>query len=173
VRLPLDEPSLHHLLAEETAQVKKKLVNYKNIEDICNSPEMTDEDVILIMKLLMQIWSPSYVLGLRTLVSVVSVKATNYTLSYGICGTSSLALVNYSFVYHLADLNVSKKEAYNVGLAGIQLSHKYKNLRMRAKCYYVFGTASNIWMQPIRTSYFYLDKSFEMAVQHGDFATAG
>ncbi len=117
----------------------KWLMRSRNISDLEEQPLISDPEIKLRMRILMEFAAPAYFLGNDNLLVLSIMKQVNLSLRHGNTPESACAYTNYGFVLTamLGDL----KRGYEFGKLGIAVNERLQDIELKCRilaCYYFF-----------------------------------
>ncbi|MDT3426712.1 diguanylate cyclase (GGDEF)-like protein/PAS domain S-box-containing protein [Paenibacillus forsythiae] len=135
------------------------------IEEIFEKPEMQDDRIKLIMRLLINIFPPAFISGEPNLFALVVLKKAELTLKYGSCPESAIAFIGYSILLSgFGDL----KGAFDFGRLGIRINDKFNDLQWRGAAHVLYTLFCHAWNEPWDTLHDWFSKSIESSLRTGD-----
>ncbi|QWU14527.1 PAS domain S-box-containing protein/diguanylate cyclase (GGDEF) domain-containing protein [Paenibacillus sophorae] len=162
VKIP-DKPGLASVV-KEFLKVKARLRGM-TIEEIFGKPEMKDEKIKLIMRLLINIFPPAFISGEANLFALIVLKKAELTLKYGNCPESAIAFIGYSILLSgFGDL----KGAFDFGRLGIRINDKFNDLKWRGASHVLYTLFCHAWNEPWDTLHDWFSKSIESSLRTGD-----
>ncbi|NJJ37948.1 diguanylate cyclase [Paenibacillus apii] len=162
IKIP-DHPGLPSVL-NEFIKVKSGLRGL-TIEEIFGKPEMKDEQIKLIMRLLINIFPPAFISGETNLFALIVLKKAELTLKYGNCPESAIAFIGYSILLSgFGDI----KGAFDFGRLGIRLNDKFNDLQWRGAAHVLYTLFCHAWKEPWDTLHDWFGKSIDSSLRTGD-----
>lgn len=148
----------------ELAKVRRNLKG-KTIEEVFEVPELKDEKIRLIMRLLINFIPTAYLSGETTLFALTVLKNVNLTLKHGICAESGAAFTGYSILLSgLGDINA----AFDFGRLGIRLNDKFNDLQRRGLVYASYALFCHGWKEPWDTLQAWFKKAIDASLKAGN-----
>jgi predicted ATPase/signal transduction histidine kinase len=147
VVLPHDEAGKNAALAGEIEQIEALLAG-RGIAGLIDLPPMSDPGMRMVMSMLTDIWSPTYILGEATLARLISALLVRLSLQHGQCGESA-----YGYVTHAITLGPVRRDyaaAYAFGMLALEVNRKFDDRRRRAKIHQQFHAHVALWCRPMR-----------------------
>ncbi|MEG4533887.1 AAA family ATPase [Microcoleus sp. D2_18a_D3] len=155
------------ILAEfelELGLYKAKLEKIK-IAELIDAPEMINPEIILCMKLLMNISAPAYLVD-QDLMALISLKMVNLSLEYGKSEVSAHGYVGWGFI--AGARLIDYKTGYEFGQLAMQLSEQYNNVNLVSKVCLLFGGLISPWRCHVKQGFPILRKGYLAGVETGD-----
>ncbi len=146
----------------------KLLLLGKNIENLDQLPEMTDQVKLASFRLLVSI-GPSIYYSSPNLTALAIFEMTNLSLRYGNCDESVFAYSTYGLF--LCGFTNEFKTGYRFGQLAIKLADKFKGPN-QAKGVWTANCFVNHWTQPLRESLKPFQQAYELALNNGDLEFA-
>ncbi|AIQ13411.1 diguanylate cyclase [Paenibacillus durus] len=163
IKIP-DKPGMASVL-KEFLKVKVSLRGL-TIEEIFEKPEMKDEKVKLIMRLLINIFPPAYISGETSLFAFVVLKKAQLTLKYGNSPESAIAFIGYSILLSgFGDI----KGAYDFGRLGIRINDKFDDLQWRGAAHVLYTLFCHVWNEPWDTLQEWFGKAVDSSLRTGSW----
>ncbi|MBN1847027.1 MAG: AAA family ATPase [Deltaproteobacteria bacterium] len=163
--IPDSEQELTSLRLQERRRLKNNLKG-KKISDLYHLPEITEPNILLLIKLTTCV-SP-YTLGMWNLALFLIYKCMNIMVEKGNCDFSA---VNYS-QYATARACIGDfKEAAEFGELSIQFANKSNNPRIKCRTYFVYATFIQHWTNHLGQGDSFYDKSYEAVKESGQLET--
>ena len=148
----------------ELTKVKLHLKG-RTIEEIFEVPEIKDEKIKLIMRLLINFIPPAYISGETNLFALAVLKKANLTLKHGNCAESAAAFIGYSILLSgLGDIN----GAFAFGRLGIRLNDKFNDLQWRGSVHVLYTLFCHAWKEPWDTLQDWFKKAIDSSLKTGD-----
>ncbi|BCG59796.1 diguanylate cyclase [Paenibacillus sp. URB8-2] len=162
IQIP-DKPGLASVL-KEFMKVKAGLRGL-TIEEIFDKPEMKDEQIKLIMRLLINIFPPAFISGETNLFALIVLKKAELTLKYGNCPESAIAFIGYSILLSgFGDI----KGAFDFGRLGIRINDKFNDMQWRGAAHVLYTLFCHAWNEPWDTLHDWFGKSIDSSLRTGD-----
>ncbi len=165
---PGDENELHATIQNELKQFTVLLEN-RNIPELQDLPSLTDERIISIMSILINLDAPAYFYN-PGILALVLIRIVNLSLKYGNCDVSALGYASFAGIIggQLGDF----KSAYEFGQLGAKLNEKYENIKLFTKVSMSRGAFANHWGQHLGSSIAIMKDGYKVGVEHGDLVNA-
>lgn len=153
------------LVLKEFVKVKANLRG-RTLEEILAKPEITDPEVRLIMRLLINFIPPTFISGETALFGFVVLKKVGLTLKYGNSPESALAFIGYSILLSgFGDL----KGAFDFGRLGIRINDKFNDLQWKGAAHVLYTLFCHTWTEPWDTLQDWYKTSIESSLRAGDW----
>jgi predicted ATPase/anti-anti-sigma regulatory factor/GAF domain-containing protein/tRNA A-37 threonylcarbamoyl transferase component Bud32 len=164
IELPETEEAMRALLDEEIAAVDQNLGGRK-IEALLDAPVITDPRERAIVKLLMDLWTPTAVV-MPTLRTLVTVKQVNFSLLHGNAEASSLGYMAYGSL--LARIIGRFDDARAFGRLAMALHERFGSSQLSGSLNFLFGGYAHL-VDPLHAAVPYLERAFHLGLETGDF----
>lgn len=151
-------------VVKELAKAKWTLRG-KTTQELLESPLLTNPQVKLSMRLLIDFIPPAYLSGQKNLFAVAVLKKASFSARFGNCPESAPAYIGYAIL--LAGLG-DIKGAYNYGTLAVKLNQRFDDLEWRSLVYVLYALFCHSWNQPWRTLPDWFKKTIEAGLQAGD-----
>ncbi|PID78275.1 MAG: hypothetical protein CSA18_02305 [Deltaproteobacteria bacterium] len=150
--------------------IKTKILLTPNpVKKISSLPEMNDKKILLAMRILSNLISPSY-LAFPALHPIISSMMTRLSLKYGCCPETSYGLA--SFGISLCSLLKDYSSGYEIGKASLAISKKNKFFHKDSKALMVYAVFLKHWKSPLNSCIPLLKKARDEVIKTGDFEFA-
>jgi predicted ATPase/signal transduction histidine kinase/CheY-like chemotaxis protein/tRNA A-37 threonylcarbamoyl transferase component Bud32 len=170
--LPHQDKALQNAISTELQEAKTHAKNVKNVADLINQPEITNDEQRIAMSLLMNMISPAYVSN-QDLCTLFVLKMVNLSFRYGNTPSSPFGFVWFGWLGMIADwLPEDYKSGQEYAQLAMALNQKFNNVSLNCKLYLLSGLVDT-WRRPLHFSISYLLKSFQEGVEYGDLVWAG
>ncbi|MCB1194083.1 MAG: serine/threonine-protein kinase PknK, partial [Leptospiraceae bacterium] len=158
-----EKPSMLPVLLE-LLKVKKNLRGLK-IEDLLNRPVITDPEVKLAMKILIDYIPPSFLTGNSNLFALVVLKQTNFSLQYGNGPESASVFASYAVLLAgLGDLQSSNE----FGKLALKLNEQFNDVESKCRTLALYTIFCQSWNHHWKTLQFWYNQAIEAGLQSGD-----
>jgi predicted ATPase/transcriptional regulator with GAF, ATPase, and Fis domain len=167
--LPLGDQAVQ-ALEGELAGVERALGG-RAIASLVDLPEVADERVRMIMRLLTAVWAPAYISGLHLLARFISASMVRLSLERGNTEDSA-----YGYVTHAITVGPVLRDfaaAFEWGELALAVHDRFKDVRRRAKIHQQFQAHVNFWRRPWETSIPHAREARRSGLETGDFTYAG
>ena len=169
--------ALFGILLPETAEELKAAVDVeladagvnlagRRIEELFDAPPLTDASQRAILKLLMNLAAPAYLIDPTGLYIFVVAKQVNISLKYGLSEMSDHAYMSYGYV--MAGILGQYNEGYAFGKLALDLNDKLNNVNLACKLNFLFGVYLH-FMKPLRAGLAYCERAYRVGLEMGDF----
>ena len=139
------------------------------IEDLINSPLMTDPEMQAAMAILVILFAPSIAAD-RDLLLICACHMVNMTIRYG---NSDASVMAYGYLgMNLGPFFGKYREGFQFGVLGYDLVEKRGFTAYKAKINFIIGAFIDFWNQPARKGIEDLGTAFKAAVDAGDLNVA-
>ncbi|MCP4290024.1 MAG: AAA family ATPase [Gammaproteobacteria bacterium] len=158
------EPSLLSVLKE--VGLAKWNLGRRSVESLIDMPLLEDIGKQTVMKIMIELTAPVFVLGLENLLAVIVLKQVNLALRFGNSPEATYSYIAYAQVLTIAlgDL----KTAYEFGKLAVKLNEKLDDLEFRCKIIFVFAASVHTWNHHWQTTFPFYKKAMEVGLQSGD-----
>ncbi|MEP6520097.1 AAA family ATPase [Microcoleus vaginatus] len=136
-----------------------------NIAELIDAPEMINPEIILCMKLLMNISAPAYFVD-QNLLALISLKMVNLSLEYGKSEVSAHGYVFWGFI--AGSRLIDYKTGHEFGQLALQISEQYKNVNLVSKVCDLFGGHISPWRYHLKKAFPILRNGYLAGVETGD-----
>jgi predicted ATPase/tRNA A-37 threonylcarbamoyl transferase component Bud32 len=148
----------------------QSLIGDRSIRSLVDLPVMTDLEVRMVLNILTEIWSSTYIIGDAVLARLISATMVLLSLVHGNAEESA-----YGYVTHAITVGPIRKDyeaAYEFGKLALEVNERFNDLRRRAKIYQQFHAHVNLWRQPMQTCIPYAREACRSGLETGDFLYA-
>ncbi|MCP4129804.1 MAG: AAA family ATPase [bacterium] len=165
VKLPKNPGELSALPAIIKAKIK--MLN-KKIEDIFNSPDITDSKKIAIMDLIVRCGEVSY-FAFPNLLGVTVMRGVNMLLKEGNAATAAIIYAGYAII--LAWILGDFDSGYKFAKLALKIAEKFDIKSIQGK---VYNTSTFLFhlKEPLKNNIKYYKKGIQCSLDAGDFLTA-
>lgn len=150
IHLPDEEELALAELEKEFAETDKR-VQALTGEQMLSSPDITDSQVLLLLKLYESTLNPLYLTGRQYSYCLVATRMTKLTLDHGQCDMTSIVIRSYMITR--ARMNRPYLECYKVGRLACQFADKHDNRYYSCAVYQVFSAGYQTWIEPMDNSF--------------------
>jgi transcriptional regulator with GAF, ATPase, and Fis domain/tetratricopeptide (TPR) repeat protein len=150
--------SIHSLLGE------------RSIESLIDLPVMTDRQMRMVMHILTDMWSSTYILGDQVLARLISATMVRLSLAHGNVEESA-----YGYVTHAITVGPVRGDygsAYEFGKLALRVNERFNDSTRRAKIYQQFHAHVSLWSRPMRECLPYAQEACRSGLESGDFLYA-
>jgi histidine kinase len=149
----------------------KFLLRNKTTDQLLNNKKMESPEKILIMKTLMNLWGPAYLLQKQELLAFKILRMVNYSVRFGNSIESALA---YSFYGYVVSAQLKDyKSGYDFAQLGIALNQKLNDKSLRSKVMVIAEGCVAHWKRPYTSIIPTLREGFHVGVESNDIIYAG
>ena len=148
----------------ELGKLKLKFRRH-SITSILNLPPIQDEDRHFIMRALIHVSIPAYLIN-KHLLCVLTCTMVSLSLDYGLCDCSFFAFLSYAGTIEYLFRDYPK--AYELGRIAINLCDRYTNSGYQCRVNYAMAIILNHWMQPMSTNEEYMDRAYQAGTESGE-----
>jgi predicted ATPase len=148
----------------------ESLLAGRRIASLIELPVMTDPEMCMVMSILTDIWSSTYILGDAVLARLFSATLVRLSLMHG-----NLAESAYGYVTHAITVGPVRGDyqtAYEFGSLDLQVNERFHDTKRRAKIYQQFHAHVALWRQPMHTCIPYAREACRSGLEAGDFLYA-
>jgi len=165
LRLPTTDKSEISSEFELELQLYRASLERIKIADLIDAPKMTNPEIIVCMKLLMNLTAPAYFVD-QDLLALISLKMVNLSLENG---NSDLSAHGYAFWGFLAGARlVDYERGYEFGKLAMRLNEQFNNINLVSKVCDMLGGHISPWRSHLRQSIPILRKGYLAGVETGD-----
>jgi predicted ATPase/class 3 adenylate cyclase len=148
----------------------KWMLRNKSIEDLKKQPVVEQPELILKMKILMNLWGPAYLYNPNLLVLAI-LKLVQLSIRMGNAPESALAYAFYGYV-SCAQLKDFKK-GHEFAKLGIWLNEKFNDKTYRSKVYVIYAGCVAHWRESFPETIEWLRKAHIVGQESNDLVYAG
>lgn len=149
IYIPDEEELALAELEKEFAETDKR-VQALSAEQMLDLPEISDKELLQLLKLYESTLNPLYLIGRQYSYCLVATRMTKLTLDEGQCDITSIVI--RSFMITRARMNKPYLECYKVGRLACQFADKYDNRYYSTAVYQVYSSGYQTWIEPIENS---------------------
>lgn len=167
IRLP-EKPGQVAILTE---LLKAKFyLRGKSTEDLKKNRDLKSPELILAMKILMNLWGPAY-LHNQNLLALAILRMVNISTRFGNAPESALAYTFYGFVScaQLKDF----KGGYEFGKLGLWLNEKFDDKNLRSKVFVIFAGCIAHWKDQFSATLEDLRRAHLVGIEANDLIYSG
>ena len=168
MHLPLNANTFH--VMKELLTVKFLLRN-KSTDDLLKSRDMEAPEKKLMMKILMNLWGPVYLLQKENLLAFKILRMVNLSVRYGNSIESALAYAFYGYV--LSAQLKDYKGGYNFAKLGIALNEKFQDKSLRSKVLVIAVGCVEHWQMSFKNTIHNLREGYNVGLESNDIIYAG
>ena len=169
VALPLSDLDKEPALTREIAAIEARIGD-RPIAGLIDLPTMTDPAMRMVMGMLSDIWSATYILGDALLARLISALLVRLSLQHGNCEESA-----YGYVTHAITVGPVRGDyagAYEFGRLALQVNERFDDRRLRAKIHQQFHAHVNLWCRPMHSCIAHAREAWRSGLESGDFLYA-
>ena len=167
-RIPPNDAEIT-IVAQVKMQETYGSLGLAKIKSLAFLPEMTETDVVAMMKLLTDIIPAAYYTR-RNLWILLTLKMIELSIHYGNNSSSAFGYMNY------AVLLCSGLEDYNAGHAvgrlALDIKNKFENTALDSRLNFLFASHISHLKDSAKYSLQYLNVSYQTGIKYGDFVSA-
>ena len=138
----------------------------RNISDIIDLPELTDNNQKIAEQLIMEMRIPAYLTGNTNLFALLVLKAVALSLKHGHTHNSALAYASYGLLLCSAFNN--PKDGNAMGKLAFSLNERYPNIELTPRILFLYSVFIHPWNSHWRLMTQWLNKAIEAGYQSGD-----
>lgn len=172
ISLPTTEKSEILSVFDSELQLYRANLEGIKISDLINAPEMSNLEVKVCMKLLINLVKSTFFTD-PDLFALICLKMVNLSLEYG---NSDVLACGYAYWGSVLSWRLIEYEVgYEFGLLSLKLNETFNNLNLAALIFTTFGALINPWRSHIKKGIPYLRKGYLAGVETGNihsFATS-
>jgi len=157
--------------AEQVVEENRNNLGKRNIADLVDLPMMTDPEKQQVVKLLMDLGTPSYLKKNLALSTFLVAKAVNIAMTFG--NTREMPFVYARYGVILRSLFGEYDMGDEFGKLGIQLSEKLNDAGQKCLVEFVTANFLNHWRMPVASSIPLARQAFRYGLESGKFLAAG
>ncbi|MCU0848553.1 MAG: PAS domain S-box protein [Spirochaetes bacterium] len=163
-----DVDGLKKAIALEYGEYKSNMSG-KMVEDLIDLPRISDPELMICMKILMNMISSAYVSN-QVLFAFLGLKSINLSLKHGIIPDSIFAFSAWGLL--LGSNYRDYDSSYEFGTLSLRLNDKLNNPSTRCNVPFVFGNFISHWKTHIKDNIKYLREAYSAGIETGDFVYA-
>lgn len=110
---------------------------------------MTDPEIRMVMNILTDIWSSTYIIGDVMLARLISATMVRLSLVHGNVEESAYGYVTHAIT--VGPVREDYRSAYEFGRLALQVNERFNDSKRRAKIYQQFHAHVTLWRQPMQT----------------------
>lgn len=167
VTLP-EKPNTPNILLE-LLKVKAILRN-KKIDDLKENQNMEKAEMLIAMKILVNLWGPAYLYN-QNLLALAILRMVILSNKYGNCAESALAYAFYGFVC-CAQLK-DYVQGHEYAKLGMWLNEKFEDKKLRSKVYVIYAGCVAFWTSEYAGLLDTLYKAHEKGLESNDLIYTG
>lgn len=149
---------------KEFIKVKAKL-RRKTTEQLLDAPELKEDKIKLIMRLLVNFIPPAFISGKQNLFALVVLKKVSLSLKYGNSPESAGAYIGYGILLSgFGDI----KGAFKYGKLAIEINDKFNDLQWRGLVYVLYTLFCHAWNESWDTLQDWYERAIDFSLKSGD-----
>ena len=169
IELPDEQTKKEEALEREIAAIQD-LLGERSISQLIELLRMTDPAIRMVMNILTDIWSSTYITGDAILARLISATMVRLSLVYGNVEESA-----YGYVTHAITVGPVREDyqaAYEFGRLALAVNEQFNDKRRRAKIHQQFHAHVNLWCRPMQTCIPHAQEACRSGLESGDFLYA-
>ncbi len=170
IELPESEQEKLAALESELQLIQKNLGG-RTIAELIDLPVITAPAIKMSMKLLMTIWSNTYITGDNLQTRLISASMVRLSLQYGNTEESAYGYVTHTIL--VGPVRGDYQAAYEWGKLALQVNERFHDQKSRAKINQQFHAHVNLWCRHLETSLPYAQEACRSGLENGDFTYGG
>ncbi len=153
--------------ADVKLELEKAISNFqeKSIEDIINSPSMTDKNMLAAMGILSNVWPAAYQ-SVPALSDLIILKQVNLSAQYGNTNVSISAYMTYGLFLVAKENNIEM--GYQFGQLALKLLNKFNCQEIKAKNLTIFNNFIRHWKEHINKTLEPFHEAYAIGLETGD-----
>ncbi|XYI03744.1 AAA family ATPase [Sorangium sp. So ce1128] len=163
IHVPEAEEACQTALDAELAEVRVNLRG-RPIRELIGSPEMTDPEQQLALKILANLWGVAFIIN-PVLLALVCVMPANISLKHGHSEEAAFGYLTYGFV--LATRG-QYQSAHEFGQLALDLNEKYNNVSIKCRLHYMFSLNVSFCRKSLRLSLEHARRAVRAGPESGD-----
>ncbi|HEY9709453.1 MAG TPA: ATP-binding protein, partial [Oculatellaceae cyanobacterium] len=158
-------PSQSDILS--AAKEAKENLGSRKIADLIDEPEIVDESLKMVIRILMNIAAPAYMIN-QPLLALSVLAIVNISLQHGNTNLSSFVYATYGMI--LCGKFYEYETGYEFGVLALRLNDKFHNTSLDGRVYLIFGNFILPWRKPVKGNISIQHKAYTAAMAVGDFS---
>lgn len=138
----------------------------RKIVDLVDADEVTEPDILIAMRLVMEIFPAAFLSGSGNLFPYLVLKSVNLSLRYGNCPESAFSYAAYGMLL-CGDLD-EPALGYQYGKLALAINEKLDDLTLRSRVFYVYAMFIHHWSNHWSTLTPLFQKGIDAGYQSGD-----
>ncbi len=163
-------PAAQALALDEEIDRIEALRAGRPIAELIGLPLLQDPAVRLVMTMLTDIWSATYIVGQPTLARLISARLVRLSLQHGHCEESAYGYVTHAIT--VGAVRAQYEEAYAYGRLALAVNERFDDRRRRAKICQQFHAHVIFWGEPLGHAVDYARAACRAGLDGGDFLYA-
>ncbi len=164
VSLPYS-PSQADIVA--AAKEAKKNLGTRKIADLIDAPDLVDDSLKMVIRILMNLVPPTYLIN-QPLLALGVLTAVNISLQHGNTNFSGFVYAWYGTM--LCGKFYEYETGYDFGVLALKLNDKFHNTSLNGRLYMSFGNFILPWRKPVKDNIAIQNKAYTAAMAVGDFS---
>ncbi len=160
----IEEPG-PETIADEVAEVERNLAG-RRISDLIDSPEVTDPQAQVAIRLLMEIFPAAFLSGSGDLFPYLVLKSVNLSLRHGNSPESAFAYAAYGML--LCGALNDPALGYQYGQLAVAMNERFDDLALKSRIIYVYTMFVHHWSNHWSSMTPWFLKGIEAGYQSGD-----
>ncbi|REJ75983.1 MAG: GAF domain-containing protein [Acidobacteria bacterium] len=156
-------------LNEEISEIER-LISGRPIGELVDLPEMTDPSMKMVLNILTDIWSSTYITGDEVLARLISATIVRITLTHGCAAASAYGYVTHAIT--VGPVLGDYESALEFGKLALKVNEKFEDARRRAKVHQQFHAHVALWRLPFRLCAEHAREAARSGLEAGDFLYA-
>lgn len=152
-------------VAEEVRLVTENL-NGKEVSDLINNPEISDQKAKIASQLLMEIFPAAFLSGSGRMFPYLVLKSVNIALKYGNSPETAFAYAGYAML--LSGYFENPAEGYKYGKLAVNLIEKFDDISLRSRIIYVYTMFVHHWSNHWSSMTTWFQRGIKAGYQSGD-----
>ncbi len=143
------------------------LLQGRPIRSIVEIPEMEDPGMRMVLNILTDIWSPTYITGDEVLARLISATIVRISLTHGISAETAYGCVTHAITVGpvLGDFEA----ALEYGRLALAINERFDDARRRAKIHQQFHAHVALWRMPYSVCVEHAREATRSGLESGDF----
>jgi predicted ATPase/class 3 adenylate cyclase len=152
-------------VAEEVRLVTENL-NGKEVSDLINNPEISDQKAKIASQLLMEIFPAAFLSGSGRMFPYLVLKSVNIALKYGNSPETAFAYAGYAML--LSGYFENPAEGYKYGKLAVNLIEEFDDISLRSRIIYVYTMFVHHWSNHWSSMTTWFQRGIKAGYQSGD-----
>lgn len=169
ISFPGSEEAKSAKLSEEIAEIEK-LLGGRPIAGLADLPEMEDPSMRMVLNILTDIWSSTYITGDEVLARLISATIVRITLTHGCAAESAYGYVTHAIT--VGPVLGDYESALEFGKLALAVNERFNDARRRAKIHQQFHAHVALWRMPFEVCAAHAREAARSGLEAGDFLYA-
>ncbi|QQS39998.1 MAG: sigma 54-interacting transcriptional regulator [Acidobacteriota bacterium] len=169
ISFPGSEEAKSVKLSEEIAQIET-LLGGRPIAGLADLPEMEDPSMRMVLNILTDIWSSTYITGDEVLARLISATIVRITLTHGCAAESAYGYVTHAIT--VGPVLGDYESALEFGKLALAVNERFDDARRRAKIHQQFHAHVALWRMPFDVCAAHARIAARSGLEAGDFLYA-